>query len=81
MSRAAANKIPDRDDSAVPIRRVVIGDIEEVEGYWGPSQEASFQLVLAANNRFLNVTQDTRSAAALTLAWAALEAGYIARPE
>lgn len=81
MSRAAANKIPDRDDSAVPIRRVVIGDVEDVEGFWGPSQQASLQVVMEAMHRFQQVTQDTRSAAALTLAWAALESGYIARPE
>ncbi len=61
--------------------RCVIGDVEDAEGFWGPSQEASLHTVLEAMHRFEQVTQDGRSAAALTLAWAMLESGYLGKPE
>lgn len=39
---------------------------------WGGTHEGDILLVLEANRRFLNETQDPRQAAALTLAWAML---------
>ncbi|KAF0098900.1 MAG: hypothetical protein FD187_2252 [bacterium] len=38
------------------------------------------QIVLEAMHRFQQETQDSRSAAALTLAWAMLESGYLGSP-
>jgi hypothetical protein len=40
---------------------------------WGTGQETSLQLVLEAQRRFAEITNDSRTAAALTLAWASLE--------
>jgi hypothetical protein len=40
---------------------------------WGTGQETSLQLVLEAQRRFTEITNDSRTAAALTLAWASLE--------
>lgn len=46
---------------------------KDVEVTWGSSHEASFNLVLEAQRRFLEITNDSRTSAALTLAWASLE--------
>jgi hypothetical protein len=40
---------------------------------WLTSHESSLQLVLEAQRRFTEITNDSRTAAALTLAWASLE--------
>jgi hypothetical protein len=40
---------------------------------WGTAHETSLQLVLEAQRRFTQITNDSRTAAALTLAWASLE--------
>jgi hypothetical protein len=45
----------------------------DVVAIWGTSHETSLQLVLEAQRRFTEITNDSRTAAALTLAWASLE--------
>jgi hypothetical protein len=40
---------------------------------WGTSHEISLQLVLEAQRRFTEITNDPRTAGVLTLAWASLE--------
>lgn len=48
---------------------------------WTPSDEHSFCSVIEVHRRFNEVFEDTRTAAALTMAWAAITAGRLAHPE
>lgn len=46
-----------------------------VDAGWGMHHESAFLMILEAHRRFEEETGDSRTAAALTLAWAALEGG------
>lgn len=48
---------------------------------WEYYCESSFVLTLEAFRRFLDITEDARQAAGLTLAWASLAGGHAARPD
>jgi|GEM_PF-3597835 len=48
---------------------------------WSHTCECSFLLTVEAYRRFLELTQDPRQAAGLTLAWASIEGGERARPD
>lgn len=48
---------------------------EDTNCRWTGSSEDSWLMVLEAYRRYLEVTQDPRQAAGLTLAWASLEGG------
>ncbi|MBM4202310.1 MAG: hypothetical protein FJ189_13645 [Gammaproteobacteria bacterium] len=64
-------KIPPDVSTRIHRRR----DLDQVTANWGSSVEDSWLLVLEAYRRYLEVTQDQRLAAGLTLAWAQLEGG------
>jgi hypothetical protein len=55
--------------------------VREKQATWGAGAEDSFLLVVEAQRRFLEITQDQRQANTLTLAWAMAYAGWIAGTE
>lgn len=58
----------------------VDGVVDTQTASWKGRSEVNLLLVLEAYRRFLDITQDPRQAAGLTLAWASLEGGDRAYP-
>lgn len=54
---------------------------DPISADWQIGQEVSLIAVLEAHRRFVNQGFDTRTAAALTMAWGALEGGKFAHSE
>ena len=61
--------------SGTTVKDMVLG--RAADAAWGLSAESDFLLVLEAHRRFEEATQDGRTAAALTLAWAMMRGGTV----